>query len=1209
MRKTKKVLALLVSLSMLATSGVFLTATAQVEAPNADKTSTEPLAEKDNLLPEAKEIEDISFADLGDHWVTPTVKMLAAGKYVQGVGDGKFLPEKNVTRAEFVTMAVNALRLEATKYAGCAKDITADKWFADTIETANVNGLLDAALFIDGNFSPDKDITREDASLIIAKAAESKDAKADSAAVSFTDSDSISAYAKDGVAKAFSFGLLAGYPDGSFKPQATLTRAEASELLVRTIEIGDRLAIYVDPENGDDKNDGTKNAPVASINAARELVKANNDDMENHLFVFLKAGDHYISEEIKMGEDESGSNGYNVVYTSYGEGKAQLMMGKHFSGFELADADLNIYKTKVGDIQSRQVFINDVRAIRAKSAGELTNAEMTDFGFYSDDTFLADYKSIKDLEFVTYSSWTQPRCGVSDVTVEEGRAKIVMDQPGWSNNSDNTPWKAPHWYENAYELLDMPGEWYIDSTDGYLYYIPRSFEDPKTMVATIPEGERMLTLEGTADEPIHNITFDDVEFAYTTWMRPSDEKGYNDGQNNFIDGGLPETAVLVKCARYIDFTNNKFSKLGAAALQMRYSIQECDVIGNEFADLSGTAVSLGNGPGDNYETEIKPTEYKYYTINNRINNNYMHDIGVDYGSSAAISASWPKYTEINHNEIANVNYSGMHIGYGWGTYAEDKEQAGTGLYKVQLNYNYIHDVMNSKLYDGGPIYTLGATGGTYENPNEWCNNYFENDRNAYGSVYPDEGSTFWLIENNVIDYNDVDQWNFDGRGNTTVPKWLHIHTTSIRYNTARNNYSTTAEKNLASPFNNIEEPMVYADGEWPEEAQNIIDEAGLEAKYLAKYPVSVQRFNLNQEEFVAKVGAKKQIEIEAFGRKQSVAKPDDYQVTYVSSDPSVAAVSETGEISVLSEGRVKVYVNVLADGIVRTKEIDVICGDELETVELATTGLTVIQDFESTISPKGTSKFGRSLAIEEVKYTVEDENVATVDEKGNVKGLAVGTTTIHGAFTVDGVTVEKDIPVNVITYSKEGSEKLPSTKLSGDFFNPENWKNAKATADGKGVAVTGNNSCYTKEKLADGLYSFDMRLDDPHSWPSLGFKIPDANKEYSGSDCYFIGFKTDHIEVQRFKDGERTMFLGASDFNPVGGPGVPNNGQVLEYGKTYHVTAGTIEEKDGVRIILTIDGKNIFDYLDNDKDALRGPGYMGVYVGGGTFTFSPYTGE
>lgn len=1209
MRKTKKVLALFVSLSMLATSGMFLTAVAEVEAPNVDKTTTEPLAEKDNLLPEAKEIENISFDDLGDHWATPTVKMLAAGNYVQGMGDGTFMPEKNVTRAEFVTMAVNALRLETTEYAGCAADVTADQWFADAIETANANGLLDAALFTDGNFSPDIDITREDASLIIAKAAEANGAAAEAGAVSFTDSSEISDYAQDGVAKAYAYGLLAGYPDGSFKPLATLTRAEASELLARTIEIGDRLAIYVDPEAGDDANDGTKDAPVASINAALELVKANNADMENHLFVFLKGGDHYISEEIKMGADVSGSNGYNVVYSSYGEGKAQLMMGQHFSGFELVDENLNIYRTQVGDIESRQVFINGIRATRARSAGELTNAEMTDFGFYSDDTFLADYKNIKDLEFVTYSNWTQPRCGVSEVTVEDGRARIVMDQPGWSNNSDNTPWKAPHWYENAYELLDLPGEWYIDSTDGYLYYIPRSFEDPSTMVATVPVGERMLTLEGTVDEPIHNITFDDLEFAYTTWMRPSEEIGYNDGQNNFIDNNLPETAIMVQRARYIDFTNNKFSKLGAAALQMMYSIQECDVIGNEFADLSGTAVSLGKGPGDDYATEIKPTEYKYYTINNRINNNYIHDVGVDYGSSAAISATWPKYTEINHNEIANVNYSGMHIGYGWGTYAEDKEQAGTGLYKVQLCYNYIHDVMNSKLYDGGPIYTLGATGGTYESPNLWTNNYFENDRNAYGSVYPDEGSTFWLIENNVIDYNDVDQWEFDGRSTPTVPKWIHIHTTSIRYNTARNNYSTTAEKNVASPYNNIEEPMVYPDGEWPEEAQNIIDEAGLEPEYLAKYPVSVQRFNINQEEFVAKVGATKQIEIEAFGRKQAAASPDDYEVYYVSSDPSVATVSETGEITVLSEGRIKVYVNVLADGIVRTKEIDVICGDELSEVELASTGLTVIKDYNSTITATGTSKFGRELAIEDAVYTVEDPTIASVDEDGNVTGLEVGSTTIHGAFTVDGVTIEKDIPVNVITYSKEGSEDLPSTVLSGDFFNPENWKNAVASPDGTGVTVTGNNSCYTAEKLPDGLYSFDMQIDDPHSWPSLGLKIPDPEKEYSSSDCYFIGFKTDHIEVQRFKDGERTMFLGSSEFNPIGGPGVPNNGQVLEYGKTYHVTVGTIEEDEGVRLILTIDGKNIFDYLDSDEDCLRGDGYLGVYVGGGTFTFTPYSGE
>ncbi len=1208
MKQTKKVLALLLALSMLATSSLAAVAQEFVPNPNVDKTTTEPLAEPDNLLPEVNEIEDISFDDLGAHWATPAVKMLAAGKYVQGMGDGTYMPEKNVTRAEFVTMAVNVLKLEEKEYDGCVTDVKAEQWFANAIETAKTDGLLDDALFAEGAFSPDKDITREDAALIIAKVAEANGGAAEAADLTFTDAADVSAYAVEGVKNAYALGLLAGYPDGSFKPKATLTRAEASELLVRSIEVGDRLGIYVDGAEGNDENAGTKNAPVATIAKAQEIVRENNDDMKNHLFVFLKAGEYYIDEDIKMSQEDSGSNGYNVVYTSYGDGKAQIMSGKHFDGFELADADLNIYKVQIGDLMSRQVYINSVRGVRAKSDCELTNPEMTDFGFWSEDTFLADYKNIKDLEFVTYSNWTQPRCGVSEVTVEDGRAKIVMDQPGWSKNSDNTPWRNPYWYENAYELLDLPGEWYIDSTDGYLYYIPRAFEDPTTMVATIPVAERLLTIDGTVDEPVHNITFDNLEFAYTNWLRPSSENGYNDGQNNYVDGGLAEPAVMVFRSRYIDFTNNTFKKLGAAALQLMYSIQECDVIGNEFYDLSGSAIGLGKGPGDDYATEIKPTEYKYYTINNHIDNNYIHDIGIDYGSSTGISATWPKYTTFNHNEIANINYSGMHIGYGWGTYAENKEKAGTGLYKVELCYNYIHDVMNSKLYDGGSIYTLGGTGGSYENPNLWSNNYFENSRNAYGAVYPDEGSTYWLIEDNVIDFNDVDKWTFADRSGTMAPVWLHIHTDSIRYNTARNNYSTTAAQRLNSPYNNIEAPMVYEDGEWPEEAQEIIDKSGLEEKYLAKFPAPAQRFSINQKEFVAKVGATKQIELDVYGRKQAVAPKDSYEVYYVSSDPSVVNVDENGLITAVAEGRAQVYIYVKTGDIIRTKSVDVICGDALHKVELATTGMTVVKDFKSKVNVKGLSKYGREIAIEKMEFTSEDESIASVDEDGNIVGVAEGSTTVHAVFTVDDVSIEKDISVTVITYAKEGSEKLPSTKLDGDFFNPEMWKSAKATEDGKGVAATGSNSAY-KVKLKDGLYSFDMSINNPHSWPSLAFKVPDLNQEYSTSDCYFFGFKTDHIEVQRFKAGQRTMFLGDASFNPVGGPGVPNNGQILEYGKTYHVTAGTIEEEDGVRLILTIDGKNIVDYKDTDENALRGDGYLSVYVGSGDFTFTPYSGE
>ena len=120
----------------------------------------------------------------------------------------------------------------------------------------------------------------------------------------------------------------------------------------------------------------------------------------------------------------------------------------------------------------------------------------------------------------------------------------------------------------------------------------------------------------------------------------------------------------------------------------------------------------------------------------------------------------------------------------------------------------------------------------------------------------------------------------------------------------------------------------------------------------------------------------------------------------------------------------------------------------------------------------------------------------------------------------------------------------------------------------------------------------------------MALKVPDKDKQYSNSDCYLIGFKPDFIELQRFKNGQRTMFMGEDSYNPVFGPGFPNNGQVFEYYKTYEIVAGTIEEENGTRIILTVNGKNIIDYLDDDlENCLRGDGYMGLYVGSGTFTF------
>lgn len=1213
----KKIIALMLAIGMILSSLAVAgaeTKEERIDSPNMHLTTTEPLAPSDNLIPEGVEMPECDYSDTKDHWAESTIKMLTADKYVQGNGDGTFAPENNVTRAEFVTMAVNALQAESVAYDESIIDVAADSWYADEIATAKANGILDDALFTDGKFSPETAIIRQDAAMIISATAEKLGAVVTASAIGFIGINEPDEYAAEGLAKAVDMGIIQGDPDGSIRPKDNLTRAEATEVLTKAIEKADRLAIYVDPEKGNDANEGTRKNPLGTVNGAIEMVKANNDDMKNHLFVFIKGGEYYLDEAISMGADVSGSNGYNVVFTSYGDSKAQFMAGKKFSGFELHDENLNIYKTYVGDIASRQVFINGIRGVRARSDAGLTNGKVVDeYGFICDDTFLADYKNIQDLEMVSYSVWTQPRCGVADVQIEDGKAKIIVDSEAWAgglSGKNNTPWEVPHWYENAYELLNTAGEWYIDSTDGYLYYIPRPFEDPETMVATIPVGERLMTVEGTVDEPVHNVVFDGLEFAYTTWMRPSDVKGYNENQNGAIDGKLPETAVQVRYARQLDFVNNTFNKLGGAGLYMSYSIQDCDIIGNEFADISAGAFFLGWGQGDDYETEIKPTEYKYYTINDRFNNNYVHDIGIEYGAAAAVSATFPKYTEFNNNEVTNSIYSGFHIGWLWETYSEEAEKKGTGFYKVQINNNYIHEVLTEYVHDGGCIYMCGITGGTYDNPSECMNNFAQSSRNAHGALYLEAGSTYWRVENNLVDQSDVKEWPMHGREKALEPRWMTVTNDSSRYNIVKDNFATTANIHKNDTYNYLEEPEIVEMDKLPAEAQKIADEAGLEDKYLAKYPAPAQRLSIDKKNVVAKIGDVVQLNTGVFGRNNAVPEKGEYTLYYTTSDPAVASVDENGLIKINGQGQARVYANLYAEGIVRTKYVDLICGDELKSVNVD--HLDLVKDFYKPVNAKGQSKFGRELKIESAEFVSADENIAKVGEEGKIYGVNVGETILKATFTSEGTSIETEIPVTVTDHSKDSQDNLKGNKLPDGIYNAENWASARTpgvtvatvSEDNNSVSVTGEASYYNVAKIADGLYEFDLQIDNPNSWPSLAFKAPDLTKRYVDGDCYFIGFNAEYIEVQRFNKGARTYFIGAEALNPILGTGVPNYGQVLEYGKKHHVVAGTIEEKDGVRIILTVDGKNIVDILDSGEGCLRGEAYFGVYAGSGTFTFS-----
>lgn len=187
---------------------------------------------------------DKSFADLRGHWAEQAVKGLAAKHIVTGVDDRHYVPNRSITRAEFVTLIVRAVTVqqgaegketisEATK-ASPFKDVSSDRYYAQSVAQAAELGIVTG---YNGAFRPNDSITREEAVVALVRAAEVMEAAASAQGgqvTSFTDASQISTWATQAVDRAFTQGWIEG--DGrKFNPKNAVTRAEVAVMVERLL--------------------------------------------------------------------------------------------------------------------------------------------------------------------------------------------------------------------------------------------------------------------------------------------------------------------------------------------------------------------------------------------------------------------------------------------------------------------------------------------------------------------------------------------------------------------------------------------------------------------------------------------------------------------------------------------------------------------------------------------------------------------------------------------------------------------------------------------------------------------------------------------------------------------------------------------------------------------------------------------------------------
>ena len=327
--------------------------------------------------------------------------------------------------------------------------------------------------------------------------------------------------------------------------------------------------IYVSP-TGSDMNPGSKDRPVATLERARDLVAKLTPSMTRDIVVSLREGTYRLKHTFALGTLDSGMNGHKVIWQAFPGEKVILTGAIKVSGWQLHEPGKNIYRAHVpAGTVSRQMFVNGVRAYRVRSASRPAGfpESVSPNNLPGDEALTSDAAGLpksgspnnpivasethylswrkpgesNPVELVWEYGWKQVRCPIVTIApaAEGTGSAITMATPCYSQSGNPPPHfnRPPYnagssvnpvsWIENAFELLGTPGQFYLDSAAGDLYYVPREGENMNTADVELPVVQTLMSLSGTPGSLIP-VNDDDASISYEGTWRASTNRPNGD---------------------------------------------------------------------------------------------------------------------------------------------------------------------------------------------------------------------------------------------------------------------------------------------------------------------------------------------------------------------------------------------------------------------------------------------------------------------------------------------------------------------------------------------------------------------------------------------------------------------------------------------------------------------------------------------------------
>ena len=568
--------------------------------------------------------------------------------------------------------------------------------------------------------------------------------------------------------------------------------------------------IWISPK-GSDFNDGTRQSPKATLTSAlrqaREWRRTEDNRIQGGITIYMEGGTYAFHEPVFIRPEDSGTKESPTIIRSVGDEKVILSGGISIKGWKKQGkvwvADVPAFNGRPLDF--RQLWVNGKKAVRARDVEDFEKMNRICSVDEKNEILYVPAVSIRRLidnkgnlkakyaEMVLHQMWCVANLRIRSVEVQGDSAAIRFHQPE-SRIQFEHPWPHPmvttdghnsaFYLTNARELQDVPGEWYHDIDARKVYYYPREGEKMQEAEVIVPAVETLVRVEGTLDRPVCHIRFEKITFSYTTWMRPS-EKGHvplqagmyltdgyliepkmqRDYLNHPLDNqgwlGRPAAAVRVVAARQIDFERCRFEHLGSTGLDYEEAVQGGVVRGCLFRDIAGNGLLVGSFSPAAHETHLPydPADRREVCTQQQINNCYFTEIGNEDWGCLAIAAGYVGDVNIKHNEISEVPYSGISLGWGW-------TQTVNCMRNNRVHANLIHHYAKH-MYDVAGIYTLGSQPKSYVTENCVHSIYkpgYVHDPNHWFYLYTDEGSSFITVRDNWTEGEKYLQ-NANGPGN------------------------------------------------------------------------------------------------------------------------------------------------------------------------------------------------------------------------------------------------------------------------------------------------------------------------------------------------------------------------------------------------------------------------------------------------------------